>query len=219
MRLYSGPVSLFTAKVRIALAEKDLAYERIEVEWSLESRYLPHHPVVAALNPKDEVPVLVDGDLVVYDSTVILEYLEDRYPDPPLYPRDLAERARCRQLEAAADEIVFPRVWDLTEESLYPAGAAGRDEGRLRGAQEAMANQHAELDKQLANRDYLCGDFGVADVGTFIMLSAAATLGAPVNERCANLHAWLGRLGQRPSVAAEMMAMQSFLAGALNPSA
>ncbi len=219
MKLYSGPVSLFTAKVRIALAEKGLAYERIEVGWNLESRYLPHHPDVAALNPKGEVPVLVDGDLVVYDSTVILEYLEDRYPNPPLYPREPAPRARCRELEAAADEIVFPRVWDLTEESLYPAGAAGRDEGRLRGAQEAMAHQHAELDKQLASRDYLCGNFGVADIGTFIMLNAGAMLGAPVSEQCTNLRTWLARLDQRPSFANEMIAMQSFLAGVLKSSA
>src|SRR5262249_20677067 len=58
MKLYSGPLSLFTAKVRIALDEKALACERIEVGWSLRDRYLPHHPDVAALNPKRQVPVL-----------------------------------------------------------------------------------------------------------------------------------------------------------------
>ena len=137
--------------------------------------------------------------------------------DPPLYPRDPAARAHCRQLEAAADEIVFPRVWDLTEESLYPAKERGRDEGRLHGAQEALSRQHAELDKQLASRDYLCGDFSVADIGTFIMLSAGATLGAPVSEKCTNLLAWFARLGQRPAFSNEMAATQSFLAGALNP--
>jgi glutathione S-transferase len=65
MRLYSGPLSLFTAKVRIALAEKGLAYERVEVGWSLARRYEPHHPDVLALNPKGQVPVLVDGELAV----------------------------------------------------------------------------------------------------------------------------------------------------------
>ena len=53
---------------------------------------------------------MVDGDLSLFDSTLILEYLEDQHPAPPLYPRDAAERARCRQLEAAADEILFPHV-------------------------------------------------------------------------------------------------------------
>ena len=60
MQLYSGPLSLFTAKVRIALDEKDIDYERIEVGWSLASRYEPHHPEVARRNPKKQVPVLVD---------------------------------------------------------------------------------------------------------------------------------------------------------------
>lgn len=219
MKLYSGPVSLFTAKVRIALAEKDIAYERIEVGWTLADRYLPHHPDVAALNPKAEVPVLVDGDLVVYDSTVILEYLEDRYPDPPLHPREPAERARCRQLEAAADEVVFPHVWDLIEEGLYPAGGAGRNVARLDSAKQALAHHHAELDKRLSGSDYLCGAFSVADIGTFIMVGAAATLGAPVSEQCANLQAWLARVGQRPPVATEMADMQSFVARALTASA
>ena len=87
MKLYSGPLSLFTAKVRIALDEKRLDYQRIEVGWSLAKRYQPHHPDVVALNPKRQVPVLVDGDVVVYDSTQIFEYLEERHPEPPLYPR------------------------------------------------------------------------------------------------------------------------------------
>ena len=110
MKLYSGPLSLFTAKVRIALGEKRLDYERIEVGWSFEHRYRPHHPEVAALNPKGEVPVLVDGDCVVYDSTLILEYLDDRYPELPLRPAEPSGRARCRQLEAAADELLFPPI-------------------------------------------------------------------------------------------------------------
>ena len=83
MKLYSGPLSLFTAKVRIALEEKGLAYEQVERPLEPRARYEPHHPDVVALNPKAQVPVLVDGDVVVYDSTQIFEYLEDRYPSRP----------------------------------------------------------------------------------------------------------------------------------------
>src|SRR5262245_58858953 len=159
MRLYSGPLSLFTAKVRVALAEKGLAYERTEVGWSLAKRYEPHHPDVVALNPKRQVPVLADGDVAVYDSTQIFEYLEERYPEPRLYPRDLALRARCRRLEAAADEIVFPAVWDLIETSFYPGE---RDTARLERAKVRLAAEHAVLDKELTGRAWLCGDFTVA---------------------------------------------------------
>lgn len=212
MKLYSGPLSLFTAKARIALAEKGLDYERVEVGWSPQERYLPHHPDVVALNPKAEVPVLVDGDVVVYDSTVILEYLEDRYPEPPLYPKDAAERARCRQLEAAADEIVFPPLWDLIEEAFYPAGDGGRDTERIERAHAAFAGHHATLDKQLSGRPYLCGEFSVADIGSFIMVSTAATLGAAPDASASELQRWLGSVGSRPAVSSEIQAMQAFAA-------
>jgi glutathione S-transferase len=211
MRLYSGPLSLFTAKVRIALAEKGLAYERVEVGWSLARRYEPHHPDVLALNPKGQVPVLVDGDLVVYDSTLIFEYLEERQPEPRLYPRGIAERARCRQLEAAADEILFPHVWSLIDGGFYPATDGARDESRLEQAREGIALFSAERDKDLAGRAWLCGDFSVADIATFVMLHAAATLGAPIPDEHTHLRAWRERALARPAVARDVAEMSAFV--------
>ena len=79
-------------------------FERIQVAFSQSTGYAPKHPVVLAANPKGQVPVLVDGDLTLFDSTVILEYLEDAYPTPPLYPAEAKARARCRLLELTADE-------------------------------------------------------------------------------------------------------------------
>lgn len=75
MKLYSGPISLFARKVEIALAEKGLRVEREMVPFSQATGYAPKHPAVLAANPKGQVPVLVDGDLTLFDSTVILEYL------------------------------------------------------------------------------------------------------------------------------------------------
>lgn len=216
MKLYSGPLSLFTAKVRVALAEKGLAYERIEVGWSLANRYEPHHPDVVALNPNRQVPILVDGDTVVYDSTIILEYLEDRWPETPLYPSTATERAACRQLEAEADETLFPWVWDLIEEGLYPAGLVERDEQRLLGAKANLANYYEKLDKQLADRDYLCGDYSVADIAMFIFANSAVLLGAPASDGLTHLNAWFARMTDRPPVGTEITAMQQYLATALS---
>ena len=213
MRLYSGPLSLFTAKVRIALAEKGLAYERVEVGWSLANRYEPHHPDVVALNPKAQVPVLVDGDLAVYDSTLIFEYLEERLPEPPLYPKDLALRARCRQLEAAADEILFPHVWTLIDRGFYPAGAGARDEVALSAARAGVAHFCDAREKDLAGGTWLCGrDFTVADIATFVFLNAAATLGAPLGPGHTALAAWFERTLARPAVAQEVAALRAFVA-------
>jgi glutathione S-transferase len=211
MRLYSGPLSLFTAKVRIALAEKGIEAERVEVGWSLADRYEPHHPDVVALNPKRQVPVLVDGDVVVYDSTLIFEYLEERHPVPALYPSELAERARCRQLEAAADEILFPHVWTLIDEGFYPADRGARDEAALETARAGIARYGEAREKELAGRRWLCDDFSVADIANFVFLNAAVTLGAPLRSEHTALAHWYERVAARPAVAREVSEMQAFV--------
>lgn len=221
MKLYSGPLSLFTAKVRIALAEKEIPYERIEVGWSLADRYEPHHPDVVALNPRRQVPVLVDGDLVVYDSTQILEFLEERFPEPALYPQDLRGRARARRLEAWADEIFFAPVWRLIDRGFYPAEVGHATEGRDAEVAEARAEidtLHETLEKDLGSGPYLCGDFGVADLSIFVMINAAATLGAPVAPERVALLEWTKRVAERSAVAEETSAMLAFVQKTLSGS-
>ncbi len=201
--LYSGPLSLFTAKVRIALAEKDIDYERVEVPFGRQG-YEPKHPQVLAHNPKAQVPVFVDGDLVLWDSTVIVEYLEDRWPEPRLLPEDPAERARVRMAELHADEVFFPNVWTLIANVFY--GAGGAEE--IAGAKDALARQYADLDAALKDREWIAADrFNPADVTYRLAILFASTLGAaPSSERTA-LGGWLARMDSRPSVATDIAAM------------
>jgi glutathione S-transferase len=209
MKLYSGPLSLFTAKVRIALDEKGLAYEKISVPFSREQGYQPKHPEVLAVNPKGQVPVLVDDGVALYDSTIILEYLEDRHPEPPLYPRDVRERARCRQLEAAADEIFFPPVLELIQEVFYKPDPATRDGAKVAGATTQIGATYDRLERALEGREHVCGDFSVADIGFFLTTAFAATLGAPPAPSHRNVAAWLERVGARPSVQREQEGMRA----------
>ena len=152
MKLYSAPLSLFARKVEIALREKGLAFERVMVPFSQERGYAPKHPDVLAANPKGQVPVLVDGDLSLFDSTVILEYLEDAYPDPPLFPASPPARARCRMLELFADEVLLPDLRRLMYRSEPPAGdperrAAREADGRV--GEAALRLRWAELESRL----------------------------------------------------------------------
>jgi glutathione S-transferase len=204
MKLYSGPLSLFSAKTRIALAEKGLAHDLVQVGWSRAAAYEPHHPDVIALNPKRQVPILVDGDVVVYDSTLIAEYLEDRYPEPRLFPTDVAERARCRTQEAAADEIWFPHLWTLIRAGMYRAEDAAADVGT---AVEALAALCRAFDRGLAGREYWCDRFSVADIGTIIFVSAASSLGAPLPDDVPQMRAWHERVTARPAVRAVLRDM------------
>ena len=80
MKLYSGPLSMFGAKAEIALHEKGLAFELVMVPFDMKALYQPKHPEVLRINPKRQVPVLVDGDLEIFDSTQIFEYLETSRP-------------------------------------------------------------------------------------------------------------------------------------------
>ena len=203
MILYSGPMSLFTGKVRIALDEKGLAYELVSVPFS-RAGYEPKHPKVVELNPKRQVPVLVDGDLAIYDSTIILEYLEDRHPTPPLYPRDPAARARCRVLEAAADEILFAPVWDLVREVFYKPDGTGRDEQLVAAAKQAIAGHYEHLERELGEQPFLCGEPTVADIGYFMTVTFATSLGQGLTERHPGLQAWYARALARPAFTREM---------------
>jgi glutathione S-transferase len=220
MKLYTGPISLFSAKVRIALEEKGLVPdEHVSVGWTFERRYQPHHPDVVRLNPRRQVPILIDGDAVIRDSTAICEYLDEVHPEPALLPRTPAARARCRTLEAFADEVFFPSLWDLIDGSFYPAGASGsRDTARVDAARTRIAALHAEIDGELAGREWLCGSaFSVADIANVVMISAAASMGAPPDPRHAHLTAWLARALARPAVARELAAMQAFVASQRAP--
>jgi glutathione S-transferase len=184
----------------------------LSVPFNRKDGYSPKLPEMLAINPKGQVPVLIDGDLSVYDSTVIFEYLEDRYPQPPLYPADPCERARCRQAEAASDEILFPHVWTLIREVFYKPSEAGRDQAAIDAARAAIAEVYGGLDAKLAGREHFCGSFSVADIAYFLTIAFATSLAAAPPPSLSNLGGWLRRVAARPSIAAEMAGMTAAMA-------
>src|SRR5574338_1133528 len=106
MKLYDYPDCPFAQKVRVVLAEKELEYETVFVD--LRTGEHRQNAEFLKLNPYGKVPVLIDDEVVVYDSTIINEYLEDEYPHPNLMPADSAARARVRTLEDYCDMPVRP---------------------------------------------------------------------------------------------------------------
>jgi glutathione S-transferase len=207
MKLWSGRLSPFSAKVRIALAEKNLDCEILDIPWSRKTLWGPKPAAFLAVSPHGRVPVLIDGDVVVYDSTVICEYLEDRFPKPPLYPESAAGRARCRQLEDEADTSMSQDVTALVQELFTKTDDATRDMARVATAMENLQRRWDTLEKELAGRQYLCDAFGVADIATFMVVGFATTLGAAPQDRHRNLRAWTDRVRARPAVGREFDAM------------
>jgi glutathione S-transferase len=207
MKLWSGKLSPFSAKVRIALAEKKLDCEILDIPWSRKTLWGPKPAAFLAVSPHGKVPVLIDGDVVVYDSTVICEYLEDRYPKPSLYPEGAAGRARCRQLEDEADTSMSQDVTALVQELFTKTDEATRDMPRVAAAMQNLGRRWDALEKELAGQQYLCDAFSVADIATFMVVGFATTLGAPPEDRHQNVRAWADRVRARPLVGREFDAM------------
>lgn len=204
MKLYSGPLSLFSRKVEIALREKTVEFEREMVLFSQAQAYEPRHPMVLKVNPKPQVPVLIDGDLALFDSTLIFEYLEDLQPSPPLYLADVRLRARCRQLELIGDEVLAPlaiRLGYRTEPPAMDAEVQMQRQAAGRRAEGDMAELLGSLTGRLGARDFFCGDFSYADIALFMAVLWVLRLNGPRLDAWPALERWYARVGARPSVA------------------
>jgi glutathione S-transferase len=181
--LYNAARCPYAARVRIVLAEKGVEFETVEIDLSDRPAWLYEK------NPAGRVPVLEEDDRPIAESVVIMEFLEERYPDPPLLPQDPADRAAVRLL-------IF-RDHDLTD----PYYALRREED---GAAEQFDAALARLDVRLYEQDYLGGaEYSLADIALVPwVLRARDMLGVNLSGY-PSLGAWVERLEQRPAIAAE----------------
>jgi len=211
IKLYDFLPCPFGQKVRIALAEKGLTYDLVQVDISKgENR----HPDFFRLNPFGRVPVLVDEDTTVYDSTIINEYLEDEYPEPPILPPvgSSAMRARARRLEDFADTSFTPQVGQLMAELGKPD--AERNADRLQRLNQAVERVLDYLNQELVGAQFLANDFSVAEIAFLPRLLVLPNLGieAGANNR-QNVDGWIKRLLERPSLRNLQGVTTDFLAG------
>lgn len=205
---------MFGAKVEIALREKALAFELTMVAFDRERGYDPKHPEVLRVNPRRQVPVLIDGDVEIFDSTQIFEYLEDKYPTPGLWPRAPAERARARQLEHRSDEVFFPHVIRLMGLRATPDPIDSSDWIKARVGIEQC---YATMELFLSGRAYLAGPFTYADIAFYMAQFFAARHTVPMPSSCPNLLAWRSRVAERPAVKPVIGAMVDYLRSVNSP--
>lgn len=194
MTIYDYPGCLFGRKVRIVLAEKELSFDSVQVDLAKGQQ---RSDEFRRLNPFGKVPVLVDESSVVYESTIINEYLNDEYPhEPELLPEDSGERARVRLLVDFADRAFTLPAMALERE----AKSAEKDEARSQAAREAITKALQMLDRELAGREYLADAFSLADVAFAPALLALPQVGVPLDPSLTNVAAWKARLLARPSI-------------------
>jgi glutathione S-transferase len=205
MKLYSGPLSMFGAKAEIAAHEKGLAFELVMVPFEMIKLYQPKHPEVARINPKRQVPVLVDGDLEIFDSTQIFEYFETIKPQPALWPAEPKARARARLLEHKSDEVYFPPIIRLMGLQQTPDDPAAVE------ARAAATAYYDEMERRLGGHDWLADSYSYADIAFYMAQLFGARMTAPMGEAHPRLQAWRDRMSARPAVAKVAGAMGRYL--------
>jgi glutathione S-transferase len=198
MHVLEHPLSSYAQKVKMMLREKGIDFT-VEIPGGLGSG--EKNSPLAAANVRVEVPTLIDGDTRVWDSSIILQYLEDKYPTPALLPADAAAKAKARMIEDVCDTQYEAINWGMGEIRWF-----GRAQGQLADTMMAhAARQSAEiqawLTEQLAGQQWFGGkQFGWADlcVAPFVNRSAYYKVGLAQGSP---LQQWLERVRQRPSVA------------------
>jgi glutathione S-transferase len=208
VKLYSGPLSMFGAKAEIAVREKGVPFDLEMVAFSQTHGYQPRHPEVVRVNPKRQVPVLIDGEVEIFDSTQIFEYLEHRWPQPALWPASPAARAHARQLELASDEVFFPHVVKLMGMRAKPDPVDSPDWIKAREGIEAF---YEKMEKLISDREWLAGEYSYADIAFYMAQFFAARHTVPMSERHGRLIEWRRRMAARPSVRRVIEAMAGYL--------
>jgi glutathione S-transferase len=199
MLLYEHPLSSYAQKVKIALREKGLDF-KAEIPSALGSGMAGGE--FAASSPRNEVPALIDGEARIFDSTIILEYLEDKFPSPPLLAKDPVERANARMIEEVCDTLYEAVNWGLSEIRWFKRAEGEQAEKMKATAARQTAELQAWLTERLGGRAWFNGaSFGWADlaVAPYLNRSFHYGLGTPPGSPLAG---WRERIRARPSVAA-----------------
>jgi glutathione S-transferase len=155
--------STHASKTKVILEEKALAYR---IENLPPGNLWKKPPEMLAKHPLGKVPYLEDGELLIFDSTVINEYLEERYPSPRLMPADPIARMRVREAENFADEAILigslPLIW-----MPYWSEPAKRDAEQMEKGRELLRSRDLRYFEKLLERSgvggYICGEFSLAD--------------------------------------------------------
>jgi glutathione S-transferase len=214
MKLYGTPISPFVRKVRVALALKGLEYESEGTFPGTRTReYL-------AISPLGKIPAFEDGDLVTRDSTVIIEYLEEQYPEIPVRPTNVADRARSRWLEEYAASMLFtPLAANIFMERLtrpFQTKVLG-DEGVVEDSIKNLVPPVFDyVESQLPAEGFIFGEMGVADIAVATTIINATYTDFKVDAaRWPRVSAHFNLVKSHP-VVADVMQAEAPLIAALN---
>jgi len=195
--LYDAVPSSNSDRVKIALHEKGLAYQRVTLNLAKKDQ---KRPEFLKLNPYGKVPVIDDDGWILFESCIINEYLDEKYPNPPLMPKEPYLRGRGRVLVDYGLNYIHEPYWALRCEMLKPE--AERDAAMIEEKRQSLRALLRYLEDALQERNYFLGEFSLTDVAVIPRFLRMETYGALPAASLPRLEAWLKRMKERPSVRA-----------------
>lgn len=197
IKLFDFKSSPNCQRVKVVLAEKNLPYEIVPIDLRAQAQKTPDY---LKLNPYGKVPVLTDDDTVLYESCIINEYLEEKYPNPPLLPKDPGKKAKARILidygmahfDTAYQKLRMELAKDPKEQSQQVIDNAKGDLKKLL----------QRLENDIGDQPYLVGDFSLVDADLIPRFTRLEGFGVLPDPSLPRLGKYLERMKARPSVKA-----------------
>jgi len=195
IKLYDFKSSPNCQRVKVVLAEKNLPYEIVPVDLSKKEQKAPEY---LKMNPYGKVPVLTDDGTVIYESLIINEYLEEKYPTPALLPKDPAKKAKARILtdygmahfDSPYQKLRMELMKDAKEQS----------QPIIDGAKAELKKLLQRFEEELGDQQYLLGDFSLVDANLLPRFTRLEGFGVLPDPALPRLGKYLERMKARPSV-------------------
>jgi glutathione S-transferase len=198
IKLYHDVPSTNCDRVKIVLAEKGLAWEGIWVKLGKIEQKSPEH---LKRNPYGKIPVIDDDGKLLFESCIINEYLDEKFPSPPLQPKDPYLRARGRILIDYFLNYLHEPYWALRGEMIKKIEAE-RDQKVIAQNRKEVTARLQYLEAALGDKPYFLGDYSLTDIAMLPRFPRLEQYGVLPSTSLPKLTAWFERMKQRPSVQA-----------------
>jgi glutathione S-transferase len=197
IKFYDFKSSPNCQRVKVVLEEKKLPYETIPIDLRKKEQKAPEY---LKINPYGKVPALIDGDTTLYESCIINEYLNEKYPNPPLMPADAGKRAEARilidygltQMDAAYQKLRMELMKDEKEQ----------DKGVIESAKAELKKLLQRFETEIGDQPYLVGEFSLVDAALIPRFTRLEGFGVLPDSSLPRLGRYLQRMKERPSVKA-----------------
>jgi glutathione S-transferase len=197
IKLFDFKSSPNCQRVKVVLEEKKIPYETVNIDLRAGAQKTPEY---LKINPYGKVPAIVDGDTVLYESCIINEYLDEKYPTPQLMPADPAARAKAHILIdfglTQMDSVYTKLRMELTKDEKE------RNQETIKAAKEDIKKRLLRLEEALGENDYLMGDFSLVDADLIPRFTRLEGFGVLPDASLPRLGEYLKRMKDRPSVKA-----------------